>query len=151
MMQLKIGDTAPVISAKTTDGSLFELTSLKGKKVVLYFYPKDNTPGCTAQACNLNENLDLLKAKGFVVIGVSPDSAESHKKFQDKFDLRFTLLVDSDKKIANDYGVWGEKKNYGKVYFGIHRTTFIIDESGKIIDIIGKVDTKNHSLQIIGK
>ncbi len=150
-MQVKIGDTAAVISAKTTDGSLFEVTSLKGKKVVLYFYPKDNTPGCTAQACNLNENLDLLKAKGFVVVGVSPDSAESHKKFQDKFDLKFTLLVDSDKKIANDYGVWGEKKNYGKVYFGIHRTTFIIDEAGKIIDIISKVDTKNHSLQIIGK
>lgn len=149
MTHLKVGDIAPAIITETSDNKSFNLDQQKGKKTVLYFYPKDNTPGCTAQACNLNENLDYLKNKGFEVIGVSPDNEVSHQKFIEKYNLKFTLLLDVEKKIANDYGVWGEKKNYGKVYFGIHRTTFIIDENGIITDIIEKVDTKNHTKQII--
>jgi peroxiredoxin Q/BCP len=114
----------------------------------LYFYPKDNTPGCTAQACNLNENLDALKAKGFQVIGVSIDSNASHTKFKAKFNLQFPLLSDPEHEVAEAFGVWVEKSMYGKQYMGVARTTFIIDEKGIITDIIEKVDTKNHSSQI---
>ncbi len=149
MTHLKTGDKAPLICTETFDNKSFTLETLKGKKIVLYFYPKDNTPGCTAQACNLNENLEYLQKQGYEVVGVSPDSASSHQKFIEKYGLKFTLLLDEDKKIANDYGVWGEKKNYGKVYFGIHRTTFIINEDGIIENIIEKVDTKNHTAQIV--
>jgi peroxiredoxin Q/BCP len=129
-----------------SDGNDFSIPS--GKKTVLYFYPKDNTPGCTAQACNLNENLPSLEAKGFQVVGVSIDSNASHTKFKSKFNLAFPLLSDPDHQIAEAFGVWVEKSMYGKQYMGVARTTFVIDEQGIINDIIEKVDTKNHSSQI---
>ena len=125
------------------------LKDFKGKKLVLYFYPKDNTSGCTAQACNLRDNLGLLKQKGFEVVGVSPDSEKSHANFKEKHGLPFELIADTEKKILQDYGAWGEKKLYGKSYMGVLRTTFIIDEQGVIEKIIRKVDTKNHSQQIL--
>lgn len=145
-MKLQIGQAAPTISMVDSDGNDFSIPS--GKKTVLYFYPKDNTPGCTAQACNLNENLPALKAKGFQVVGVSIDSNASHTKFKSKFNLAFPLLSDPDHQIAEAFGVWVEKSMYGKQYMGVARTTFVIDEQGIIIDIIEKVDTKNHSSQI---
>jgi peroxiredoxin Q/BCP len=122
--------------------------NLLGQKTVLYFYPKDNTPGCTAQACNLNENLDGLRANGFQVIGVSTDSDKSHEKFRAKYQLQFSLVADESQEIVNAFGVWVEKSMYGKSYMGIARTTFVIDEKGIITDIITKVDTKNHTEQI---
>lgn len=145
-MKLQIGQAAPTISMVDSDGNDFSIPS--GKKTVLYFYPKDNTPGCTAQACNLNENLPALTAKGFQVVGVSIDSNASHTKFKSKFNLAFPLLSDPDHQIAEAFGVWVEKSMYGKQYMGVARTTFVIDEQGIIIDIIEKVDTKNHSSQI---
>jgi len=145
-MKLQIGQAAPTISMVDSDGNDFSIPS--GKKTVLYFYPKDNTPGCTAQACNLNENLPSLEAKGFQVVGVSIDSNASHTKFKSKFNLAFPLLSDPDHQIAEAFGVWVEKSMYGKQYMGVARTTFVIDEQGIIIDIIEKVDTKNHSSQI---
>ena len=145
-MKLQIGQAAPTISMVDSDGNDFSVPS--GKKTVLYFYPKDNTPGCTAQACNLNENLPALKAKGFQVVGVSIDSNASHTKFKSKFNLAFPLLSDPDHQIAEAFGVWVEKSMYGKQYMGVARTTFVIDEQGIINDIIEKVDTKNHSSQI---
>ena len=144
-MELTIGQSAPILDFTDSKGQAF---SLIGKKTVLYFYPKDNTPGCTAQACNLNENLDALKAKGFQVVGVSIDSNASHTKFKAKFNLQFPLLSDPEHEIAEAFGVWVEKSMYGKQYMGVARTTFIIDEKGIITDIIEKVDTKNHSSQI---
>lgn len=145
-MKLQIGNTAPTISMVDSDGNSFSIPS--GNKTVLYFYPKDNTPGCTAQACNLNENLEALQAKGFQVVGVSIDSNASHTKFKAKYKLGFSLLSDPDHQIAEAFGVWVEKSMYGKQYMGVARTTFIIDENGIITDIIEKVDTKNHSSQI---
>ena len=145
-MKLKVGDQAPSIQMLDSDGNSVEIPG--SNKVVLYFYPKDNTPGCTAQACNLNENLDALKAKGFQVVGVSIDSNASHTKFKAKFNLQFPLLSDPEHEIAEAFGVWVEKSMYGKQYMGVARTTFIIDEKGIITDIIEKVDTKNHSSQI---
>ncbi|MFM6942564.1 MAG: thioredoxin-dependent thiol peroxidase [Aquirufa sp.] len=145
-MKLQIGNAAPTISMVDSDGNNFAIPS--GKKIVLYFYPKDNTPGCTAQACNLNENLEALKAKGFQVVGVSIDSNASHTKFKAKYNLAFPLLSDPDHQLAEAFGVWVEKSMYGKQYMGVARTTFIIDENGIITDIIEKVDTKNHSSQI---
>jgi peroxiredoxin Q/BCP len=145
-MKLQIGNAAPTISMVDSDGNNFAIPS--GKKVVLYFYPKDNTPGCTAQACNLNENLDALQAKGFQVVGVSIDTNASHTKFKAKYNLAFPLLSDPEHQLAEAFGVWVEKSMYGKQYMGVARTTFIIDENGIIIDIIEKVDTKNHSSQI---
>jgi peroxiredoxin Q/BCP len=147
-MKLKTGDLAPLFKVEDSDGKLIDLSSLKGSKVVLYFYPKDDTPGCTAQACNLNENLSNLQANGFVVIGVSADSNKAHAKFKLKYNLNFSLLSDPDHDILNAYGVWVEKSMYGKSYMGIARTTFIIDEKGYIFNIIEKVDTKNHTSQI---
>ena len=147
-MKLKIGDLAPLFKVEDSDGQLIDLSGLKGSKVVLYFYPKDDTPGCTAQACNLNENLSNLKANGFVVIGVSADSNKAHAKFKLKYNLNFSLLSDPNHDILNAYGVWVEKSMYGKSYMGIARTTFIIDEKGYIFNIIEKVDTKNHTTQI---
>jgi len=148
MNQLKKGDKAPEIISKDQHGNEFRLSSLQGKKVVLYFYPKDDTPGCTAEACNLRDNYSDLRAKGFEVLGVSPDSEKAHQKFITKYALPFTLLADPDKKILNDYGVWGEKKMYGKPYMGVLRTTFIINEDGIIESVMEKVDTKNHTNQI---
>ena len=145
-MKLQIGNAAPAISMLDSDGNNFSIPN--GKKTVLYFYPKDNTPGCTAQACNLNENLEALQAKGFQVVGVSIDSNASHTKFKAKFNLGFPLLSDPEHELAEAFGVWVEKSMYGKQYMGVARTTFIIDENGIIIDIIEKVDTKNHSSQI---
>ncbi|MEY2793174.1 MAG: Peroxiredoxin [Bacteroidota bacterium] len=147
-MKLQIGDRAPIINQSDSDGNLIDFNQLSGQKVVLYFYPKDDTPGCTAQACNLNENLDFLKSKGYKVIGVSVDSNEKHQKFKKKYGLQFSLIADVEQKIVNDYGVWVEKSMYGKSYMGIARTTFIINEEGIITDIIEKVDTKNHTSQI---
>jgi len=147
-MKLKIGDLAPLFKMEDSDGQLIDSSNLKGSKVVLYFYPKDDTPGCTAQACNLNENLSYLQANGFVVIGVSADSNKAHEKFKLKYNLKFSLLSDPNHDLLNAYGVWVEKSMYGKSYMGIARTTFIIDEKGYIFNIIEKVDTKNHTTQI---
>jgi len=147
-MKLKIGDLAPLFKIEDSDGQLIDLSALNGSKVVLYFYPKDDTPGCTAQACNLNENLAYLQENGFVVIGVSADSNKAHEKFKLKYNLKFSLLSDPNHDLLNAYGVWVEKSMYGKSYMGIARTTFIIDEKGYIFNIIEKVDTKNHTTQI---
>ena len=145
-MKLQIGHAAPTISMVDSDGNNFSVPN--GKKTVLYFYPKDNTPGCTAQACNLNENLEALEAKGFQVVGVSIDTNASHTKFKAKYNLAFPLLSDPEHQLAEAFGVWVEKSMYGKQYMGVARTTFILDEKGIITDIIEKVDTKNHSSQI---
>jgi len=148
MIQLKEGSKAPLIDGIDQNGNQVKLTDFFGKKVVLYFYPKDNTPGCTRESCNLRDNYDLLLKKGFAIIGVSADSEKSHKGFAEKYSLPFPLIADTSKKILNDYGVWGEKKLYGKTYMGILRTTFIIDEKGIIEKIITKVNTADHTEQI---
>ncbi|NLR65376.1 thioredoxin-dependent thiol peroxidase [Chitinophaga varians] len=149
MANLKEGDKAPVFKGKDQHGKTVSLTDLKGKRVVLYFYPKDMTPGCTAQACNLRDNYSTLTKKGYEVIGVSTDSEQSHLKFIEKYELPFTLLADDDHKIVNQYGVWGEKQMMGRTYDGIHRTTFLINEKGVIDHIIKKPDTKNHTEEIL--
>lgn len=149
MTSLKIGDKAPAFSALNQNGNEVSLDDFKGNKIVLYFYPKDDTPGCTAQACNLRDNHSKLLNEGYQVIGVSPDSVDRHKKFILKYELPFTLLSDPDKKILKDYGVWGEKKFMGKTFDGVIRTTFLIDEEGKIEQIIDKVKTKEHYNQIV--
>jgi thioredoxin-dependent peroxiredoxin len=148
MIQLREGMKAPAFEGTDQDGNSVKLTDFIGKKVVLYFYPKDNTPGCTAEACNLRDNWDSFLKKGFKVIGVSPDDEKSHKGFAKKYSLPFPLIADTSKKILNDYGVWGEKQMYGKTYMGVIRTTFIIDEKGIIEKIINKVDTGEHTKQI---
>ncbi|TJZ61849.1 thioredoxin-dependent thiol peroxidase [Sphingobacterium olei] len=148
MAALQIGDKAPEITAKNQKGETVQLSEFKGKKVILYFYPKDNTPGCTTEACNYRDNYQSLVNDGIEVIGVSIDSEQSHQKFIAKFDLPFTLLADEDQKIVNDYGVWVEKNMYGKKYMGTARTTFIIDENGIIQHIIKKVDNKNATQQV---
>jgi thioredoxin-dependent peroxiredoxin len=150
MKHLKIGDKAPDFKTEDQNGNPINLNDFSGSKVILYFYPKDNTPGCTAQACNLTDNYNQLIKNGYKVLGVSADSAKSHQKFVEKYSLPFPLLMDEEKKIIQDYGVWGEKKFMGKVYDGIHRTTFVIDENGVIEEIIEKVKTKDHSAQILG-
>ena len=149
MKHLKVGDQAPDFSVKDQSGNEIKLSDYAGKRVVIYFYPKDNTPGCTAQACNIRDNYSDLEKEGIVILGVSADSEASHQKFIDKFDLPFALLADVDKKMLNDYGVWGEKKFMGRVYDGIHRTTFIMDESHAIVGIIEKPKTKDHSREIL--
>lgn len=149
MITLKQGDTAPLFTAIDQQGKEISLNSLKGKKVVLYFYPKDNTPGCTVEACNLRDNYTDLMNNGYIIIGVSPDALASHVKFAEKFDLPFSLLPDTTKEIIQSYGVWGPKKFMGKSYDGVLRTTFVIDESGLIEKVITKVDTKNHTEQIL--
>jgi len=147
-ISLTVGDIAPVFAAKNQDGKVIALEDFRGKKLILYFYPKDNTPGCTAEACSLNEGLDSFAKLGIEVVGVSPDKESSHLNFRAKYNLRFNLVADTDTSIAKMYGAWGEKDMYGKKYEGILRTTFVIDETGKIAQIIKKVDTKDHSLQI---
>jgi peroxiredoxin Q/BCP len=149
MATLKIGDQAPDFSGLNQKGEMISLTGFKGKKLILYFYPKDNTPGCTAESCNLNDNYQMWLSKGYEVVGVSPDNVNSHKKFADKFQFGFNLLADPETKVLQDYGVWGEKSMYGKSYMGVLRTTFVINENGIIESIFDKVDTKNHSDQII--
>src|SRR5690606_12901801 len=148
MTTLKAGDKAPEITAYNQKKEEIKLSDFKGKKVILYFYPKDNTPGCTTEACNFRDNYQSLINDGIEVLGVSTDSEQSHQKFISKFELPFNLLADVDQKIVNDYGVWVEKNMYGKKYMGTTRTTFIIDEQGIIQHIIKKVDNKNATQQI---
>lgn len=149
IIQLKEGDVAPELNAKDQNGKIISLKDYRGKKVILYFYPKDSTPGCTAESCNLRDNYSELKKQGYEVIGVSADNEKSHRKFIEKYNLPFTLIADTEKKVINAYGVWGKKKFMGRVYDGIHRTTFVISEQGKIEKIITEVNTKNHTAQII--
>ena len=149
MSKLQKGDKAPEINAVDQNGNQITLDQYKGKKVVLYFYPKDMTPGCTAQSCNLSDNYKLLQKNGYDVIGVSCDSIKRHQKFIEKHSLPFNLISDEDQKVVNDYGVWQLKKFMGREYMGIVRTTFLIDENGMIKDIIEKVNTKDHTSQIL--
>ena len=149
MSKLQIGDKAPAIDAIDQNENSINLESYIGKKVVLYFYPKDMTPGCTAQSCNLSDNYTALQKNGYDVIGVSCDSVKRHQKFIEKYSLPFNLISDEDQKVVNDYGVWQLKKFMGREYMGIVRTTFLIDENGKIENIITKVNTKEHITQII--
>jgi thioredoxin-dependent peroxiredoxin len=148
MTALNKGDKAPLFSGINQNGKVLSSENFAGKNLILYFYPKDNTPGCTAEACNLNDNYQYWLNKGYEVVGISPDDTKSHLKFADKFDLKFNLIADPELKILNSYGVWGEKKLYGKAYMGVLRTTFVIDENGIIREIFTSVDTKNHSKQI---
>jgi peroxiredoxin Q/BCP len=143
------GTLAPDFTAPDQHGQPFTLSSLRGQKVALYFYPKDDTPGCTAQACNLRDNEAQLAAQGIRVVGVSTDDAASHQKFATKYELAFPLVADADKSIVQAYGVWQEKKNYGKTYWGTVRTTFLLDEQGFIERIIKRPDTKNHAAQLV--
>lgn len=149
MEELKEGNAAPNFTAKNQNGDQVSLTDFRGKDVILYFYPKDDTPGCTAESCDFRDNYQYLTSQGFEVIGVSVDDEKSHQKFVNKYELPFTLLADVDKQIVTDYGVWGEKNLYGKKYMGTLRKTFVIDKEGKIRKIIDKVDTKNSSQQVL--
>jgi thioredoxin-dependent peroxiredoxin len=148
MATLKKGDKAPYFEGLNQEGKVISLNDFTGKKLILYFYPKDDTPGCTAESCNLNDNYQEWIDKGYDVVGVSPDSVKSHQKFVEKFGLKFNLIADEEKKILESYGTWGEKKMYGKPYMGVLRTTFVIDTSGVIEEIFDKVDTKDHTNQI---
>ena len=149
MATLKEGDIAPDFTAKDQNGNDVTLSSFKGKNVILYFYPKDDTPGCTLEACSFRDNYQSLVGQGFEVIGVSTDDEKSHKKFEKKFNLPFTLIADNDKKIVEEYGVWVEKSMYGKTYMGTARTTFIINGQGVIQNIITKVDNQNATQQVL--
>ncbi|MEX0883153.1 MAG: thioredoxin-dependent thiol peroxidase [Cyclobacteriaceae bacterium] len=148
-MALEIGQKAPDFESVDQDGNTIRLSDFKGKKVVLYFYPKDNTPGCTTQACNLRDNYEALQKAGYVVLGISSDSGKSHKKFIEKHELPFSLIADEDKSVHEKYHTWVEKNMYGRRYMGTARTTFIINEEGIIEEIIDKVKTKEHTNQII--
>jgi peroxiredoxin Q/BCP len=148
MTHLKEGQKAPLFEGIDQDGNKIKLSDFLGKKVVLYFYPKDNTPGCTAEACNLRDNYRELLEKGFSVLGVSPDTEKSHKGFAAKYSLPFPLISDTTKEILRNYGAWGEKNMYGKTVIGVLRSTFIIDEKGYIEKIVSKVDTGAHTEQI---
>ena len=149
MSNLKTGDKAPDFDGVNQNGEAIKLKDFSGKKLILYFYPKDNTPGCTAESCNLNDNYESWLERGFEVVGVSPDSEKSHLKFIDKFGLKFNLIADTEKEILQAYGAWGLKKLYGREYMGVLRKTFVIDESGIIIEVFEKVKTKEHTNQII--
>ena len=149
MTHLTEGKKAPAFKGKDQNGDQVSLADFKGKKVVLYFYPQDDTPTCTVQACNLRDNFSLLKKQGFIILGVSPDEEKKHKKFEAKYDLPFTLIADADHKIIDSYGVWGEKQLYGKMYMGLHRTTFLIDEKGIIRKIFLKPKSKQHTEEIL--
>lgn len=146
---IKIGDKMPDFEVMDQNGNMVKSEDLRGKKTIIYFYPKDNTSGCTAQACNLRDNHEALIARGYNVVGVSKDSSASHKKFAEKYELPFTLLADTSTQMLQDFGAWGEKKMYGKTVMGTLRKTFIFDENGILTDVIEKVDTKNHAAQII--
>lgn len=149
MITLKPGDDAPNFESKDQNGNIIKLSDFKGKKVVLYFYPKDNTPGCTAESCNLRDNYHALQKQGYEVLGVSSDGEKSHKKFIDKYELPFNLLADEDKSVHEAFGTWDLKKFMGKEYMGTLRSTFIIDQEGKIEEVIEKVKTKDHTAQIL--
>ena len=150
MKSIVPGDKAPDFRGKDQNGNDVSLVDYHGKKLVLYFYPKDNTSGCTAEACSLRDSYSEFRQQGYEIVGVSPDSEKSHTRFITKNNLPFTLIADADKSIAMAYGVWAEKKMYGRAYMGILRTTFVIDEKGIIEKIIEKVDTKNHAGQLLG-
>ncbi len=149
MFHLQVGHAAPTFSALNEKGETISLSDYQGKKLVLYFYPKDDTPGCTAEACSLRDGYPQFLAKGYDVLGVSPDSVKKHAKFQSKYNLPFSLLADEGAVVAEAYGVWGPKKFMGREYMGIHRTTFVIDETGQIERIITKVDTEGHAGQVL--
>lgn len=149
MTTLKAGDKAPDFKAEDQDGNEIKLSDYKGKKLVLFFYPKASTPGCTAEACNLSDNYELMQKKGYEILGVSADSKKKQQNFKNKYNFPYPLLADEDKSVINAYGVWGPKKFMGKQYDGIHRTTFIIDENAKIQEVIQKVKTKAHAEQIL--
>lgn len=149
-MKLSIGDQALDFTSTIQTGEEIKLSNYLGKKVVLYFYPKDNTPGCTAESCNLRDNHDDLQTQGYVVLGISTDGEKSHQKFIEKHELPFDLIADTDKSVHEAYGTWALKKFMGREYMGTVRTTFVIDESGKIAEIIEKVKTKDHTAQILG-
>ena len=146
---LSVGDTAPDFTSVNQDGKTLSLADYKGSKFVIYFYPRDMTPGCTSQACNLTENFDDLSAHGIKILGVSPDTPEKHLKFIAKYNIAFDLLADEDKSVHNAFGVWGEKKFMGKVFDGTHRTTFLVDENLKIVEIIAKPKVKDHANEVI--
>jgi thioredoxin-dependent peroxiredoxin len=149
MALLEPGAKAPDFKTTDQNGDTVSLKDFRGRKVVLYFYPKDDTPGCTVEACNFRDNLPDFEALNATVLGVSVDSEASHRKFADKYDLPFTLLADTDKKVVEAYGAWGEKKNYGKTYMGTHRVTYVVDENGKIEKVFPKVDTKKHAGELL--
>ncbi len=149
MSYLKVGDKAPDFNVVNQDGEMISLSQFKGNKVIMYFYPKANTPGCTAESCNLRDNYDDLLNNGYKIIGVSPDSVEKQKKFAEKFSLPFPLLADENREVIRAYGAWGIKKMYGKEYEGLLRTTYVIDEAGKIEKLFPKVKTKDHAAQIL--
>lgn len=149
MATIKEGDKAPEFTAGDEAGNILSLSQFKGKKLILFFYPKDDTPGCTAENCNLRDNYAVLLEKGFAVVGVSPDSAKKHQGFKTKYGLPFPLIPDSDQQIMKMYGAWGEKQMYGRSYEGVLRTTFIINEEGVVEKVFEKVDTKNHTAQIL--
>ena len=149
MIALTAGKKAPNFKGQDQNDTTISLADFKGKKLILYFYPKDDTPGCTAQACNLRDNYTELLKKGFAIVGVSTDPVKKHKKFEIKYQLPFSLIADEDRVIVEKYGVWGEKKFMGNTFDGTHRTTFLIDETGKIKKIITKPDTKNHTEEIL--
>lgn len=149
MIKLKAGDKAPEFSAKDQDGNTVKSSDFKGKKLVVFFYPKASTPGCTAEACNLRDNWERFQEKNYSILGVSADSEKKQQNFKNKYELPFPLLADENKEVINAFGVWGPKKFMGKEYDGINRTTFIIDEEGKIEEVIEKVKTKDHAAQIL--
>ena len=149
MITLKIGDKAPDFNCEDQDGNMIQLADYKGKKLVLFFYPKASTPGCTVEACDLRDNHHTFQAKGYEILGVSADSQKRQSNFRNKYEFPYPLLADEDKKVINAFGVWGPKKFMGKEYDGIHRTTFVIDENGHIEDVILKVKTKEHTKQIL--
>lgn len=149
MTTLKAGDKAPNFKAEDQDGNNVQLSDFKGKKLVVFFYPKASTPGCTAEACNLRDNWEKFKEQGYAILGVSADSKKRQSNFKEKYDLPYPLLADEDKEVINAFGVWGPKKFMGKKYDGIHRTTFVIDENGIIEEVISKVKTKAHAEQIL--
>lgn len=149
VMMLKEGDKAPNFLSKDQDGKTVKLSDFKGKRLALYFYPKDDTPGCTKEACSFRDADAVFNSKGIKVLGVSTDDEKSHQKFISKFQLPFDLLADTDKKIVNDYGVWGEKSMYGRKYMGTFRKTFLIDEQGKIVKIFDKVDVSKHADEVL--
>lgn len=148
-LSLKAGDTAPAFTSKNQDGKTVSLSDYLGKKVILYFYPKDDTPGCTAQACNLRDNYAELQKAGYIILGISSDDEASHKSFIAKYNLPFPLIADTDKSINQKYGVWVEKERNGVKYWGTARTTFVIDEQGKIVRVIDKVETSDHTRQLL--
>jgi len=150
MSELKVGEKAPDFKLPANDGKIYSLKDFKGKKIVLYFYPKDDTPGCTAQACSLRDGYTSFIGKGYEILGVSPDSAKKHVKFREKYSLPFSLIADEDHAVSEAYGVWGEKKFMGRAYMGVTRTTFVIDENGRIERIIKDVKTDQHTEQLLG-